>query len=476
MKEKFEFIHAVPESCGVPSDVLTDYVEYLKTLDAIHSFTLMRHDRIIAQTWWKPFKKEYKHELFSCSKSFVSAAFGIAQGEKLVSLNDKLVDFFPEKMSEKVSERMKKVTLRNLLTMASGHSACPLAGGVISGAQDVVKAFLETELEYEPGSKFIYNSAATYMVSAVLRKVTGMNVREYLNEKLFKYMDIIPEKWDCCPGGINIGGWGFWAKSEDLLRFGRLLLNKGNWNGRQLIPEDYLAEATSFQIDNSANDIPDWKIGYGYQFWRTSFNSFRCDGACGQYILVMPEKDLVMVITAGLPNMQQILTEFWNKVYPWLKDDALPENPEKYRELQQSLQSCIHMPIASELRFVPENKKYCIAENELGLQEIAIDFDADGCSLKFIWQSGEIETLRADYGRHFTNKLRLQEPEERILEASAAWLNENELDIQVYAVETPYRDHYYLRFSDDGIEVERQSNFAFLHNTFPVFSGKEIVD
>jgi hypothetical protein len=154
----------------------------------------------------------------------------------------------------------------------------------------------------------------------------------------------------------------------------------------------------------------------------------------------------------------------------------LPENPEKYRELQQSLQSCIHMPIASELRFVPENKKYCIAENELGLQEIAIDFDADGCSLKFIWQSGEIETLRADYGRHFTNKLRLQEPEERILEASAAWLNENELDIQVYAVETPYRDHYYLRFSDDGIEVERQSNFAFLHNAFPVFSGKEIVD
>ena len=184
----FAFEKTSPESQGIPSESIRSFAKRLAKMDAIHSFMLVRHDKLIAEAWWKPFKKEYKHELFSCSKSFVSAAFGIAAGENLVSPDDKLVSFFPEKISEKVSERMKKVTMKNLLTMASGHAECPLASGIITKSNDLVKAFLETELAYEPGSKFVYNSAATYIISAVLKKVTGRNVREYLDEKLFRYI------------------------------------------------------------------------------------------------------------------------------------------------------------------------------------------------------------------------------------------------------------------------------------------------
>jgi CubicO group peptidase (beta-lactamase class C family) len=222
---------------------------------------LLRHDRLVAQTWWKPFKPEYKHELFSASKSFTSVAIGIAQSEGYFKLDDKLVSFFPEKMTEKVSERMRQVTLRNLLTMASGHESCPLLR--LHPQKDWVQGFLESELVYDPGTRFVYNSAATYMLAAVLRKTTGQNVIDFLQERLFLPLGIRAEKWDSCPMGTNIGGWGFWLKTEDLLRFGRLLLNNGNWNGKQLIPADYVKEATRFQIDNSTNEQPDWKLGYG---------------------------------------------------------------------------------------------------------------------------------------------------------------------------------------------------------------------
>ena len=468
----FVFEKAVPESVGVSSAAVTAFFAELDKLDAVHSVMLTRHDKLIAEVWWKPFKKEYRHELFSCSKSFVSVAFGIACNEGLVSLDDKLVSFFPDKISDRVSERMKKVTMRNLLTMASGHKSCPFSTRSIAYANDWVRGFLESELAYEPGTKFVYNSAATYMLSAVLRRVCGKNVLDYLNEKVFSHIGIVAEKWDCCPDGTNIGGWGLWLKTEDMLRFGRLLLKCGNWDGKQLVPAEYLAEATSFQIDNSSNEAPDWKLGYGYQFWRTSFNSFRCDGACGQYILVMPEYDLCMAVTSGVSNMQRILTAFWNTVVPSIKDDVLTENRAGFAKMCNFLSNLEHVPLASKLRIGKSSNVYEIEENRIGLNTFGINFDNDGCELLFTWNGGKNEKLRADYGKYSRNFLQLLEDCPRIIEASAAWINENELAIQVWFVETPYRDCYFLTFENDGITLKRDSLFTFLHPEFPVVRGK----
>lgn len=313
---------------------VSEWVRLISELDTVHSFMLMRHDKIIAQAWWSPCRPEYKHELFSLSKSFTSAAIGIAQAEGCLRIDDRLAGFFPEKISAAVSERMKRVTLRHLLTMSSGHETCPMSE--LRPRRDWVKGFLESSLAFEPGTRFVYNSAATYMLASVIRRTTGQNVLDYLQERLLHPLGIDAHQWDCCPMGTNVGGWGFWLRTEDLLRFGRLLQHNGNWEGRQLIPSDYLREATSKQIDNSDNAQPDWKLGYGFQFWRTSFNSFRADGACGQYVLVMPEQDLVLAVTSGVSNMQSILTHFWNTVYPALRETALEENPEARKQLEKS--------------------------------------------------------------------------------------------------------------------------------------------
>ena len=470
--EKFTFQTAVPETQGVPSGAICDFTRRLSQLEYIHSFMLLRHDKLIAQSWWAPFKPEYKHELFSASKSFTSIAVGIAQGEGLLKLSDKLVDFFPEKLNDKVSPRMRQVTLRNLLTMASGHEVCPLMR--LHTMQDWVQGFLESELKFDPGTKFVYNSAATYMLASVVRRVSGQNVLDYLQERLFKPIGIQAEKWDSCPMGTNIGGWGFWLRSEDLLRFGRLLLNNGNWNGKQLIPADYLKEATSFQIDNSTNEQPDWKLGYGYQFWRTSFNSYRGDGACGQYIIVMPEKDLVLVVTSGVSNMQNILTAFWETVYPALQDAPLAENRTAATELGMLLASRQHPAFASALMQKPADKVYKIEENEIDLATLGFSFTNDDCTLTFNWKDGSSEKLTARYGEHTINNLQLKENEVRILAASAEWASADNLRLQVFAAETPYCDIYDIRFDGKNVTLERTAKLEFLHKRWPILNGEEI--
>lgn len=468
--ETFSFQTASPESQGISSVAVSDFVRRLSELDYIHSFMLLRHDRLVAQTWWKPFKPEYKHELFSASKSFTSVAIGIAQSEGYFKLDDKLVSFFPEKMTEKVSERMRQVTLRNLLTMASGHESCPLLR--LHPQKDWVQGFLESELVYDPGTRFVYNSAATYMLAAVLRKTTGQNVIDFLQERLFLPLGIRAEKWDSCPMGTNIGGWGFWLKTEDLLRFGRLLLNNGNWNGKQLIPADYVKEATRFQIDNSTNEQPDWKLGYGYQFWRTSFNAFRGDGACGQYIVVMPEKDLVLAVTSGVSNMQNILTAFWETVYASLQETPLAENKTAETELNMLLASRKHPAFLSGLVQVPENRTFKMDENSIGLDTLGFSFTDEDCTLVFNWQDGKEEKLTARYGHHTLNELQLKENEVRILAASAAWKSAEELQLQVFAVETPFRDIYCIRFDGDAVTLERTAKIEFLHDRWPILQGK----
>ena len=469
--ENFVFQTAVPETVGVSSKAVLDFARRLSDMEYIHSFMLLRHDKLVAQTWWDPFKPEYKHELFSASKSFTSVAVGIAQAEGYLKLTDKLVSFFPEKLNSKVSPRMRQVTLQNLLTMASGHDKCPLLS--LHPLQDWVQGFLESELQFDPGTKFIYNSAATYMLAAVVRKTTGQNVIDYLQDRIFRPIGIKAEKWDSCTQGTNIGGWGFWLRTEDLLRFGRLLLNNGRWNGRQLIPENYVKEATSFQIDNSVNEQPDWKLGYGYQFWRTSFNSYRGDGACGQYIVVMPEKDLVLAVTSGVSNMQNILTAFWETVYPALSDAPLPEERTTATELKMYLDNRSHAPFASALMQKPADRIYKMEENSIGLDTLGISFTADDCTLTFNWQDGNTEKLSACYGEHTINNLQLKENEVRILAASAAWESADNLRLQVFAVETPFRDIYDIRFDGKKVVLERTAKIEFLHDRWPVLNGEE---
>lgn len=333
---------ATPESQGVPSAAVREFIETAdREIRTMHSFMLVRHGRVIAEAWWKPESPEKPHVLWSLSKSFTSTAAGLAIAEGRLSLDDEVLKFFPEDAPAEPSRNLKSMRVRDLLSMATGHEKEPWLFGA-TGPEPWTKIFLTQPVPHKPGTHFLYNSAATYMVSAIIQKVTGQTVADYLRPRLFDPLGIGEAKWDNSPQGINAGGWGLYLRTEDIAKFGQLYLRKGNWNGKQLLPESWVELATSRQVSNGSNPNSDWEQGYGYQFWRCRHGAYRGDGKDGQFCVVMPEQDAVIAITADTGNMQAQLNLIWDKLLPAFQSAPLPENPEevaKLKETQASLEA-----------------------------------------------------------------------------------------------------------------------------------------
>jgi CubicO group peptidase (beta-lactamase class C family) len=267
--------------------------------------------------------------LHSVSKTFTATAVGLAIADGKLALTDKVVDFFPDKLPANVSDNLKKMSVRDLLTMTCGHDVEPSGRG--EGA-DWIESFLAWPVEHEPGTFYLYNSLGTYMCSAIVQKVTGEKVVDYLNTRLFKPLHIDKPKWEESPQGINCGGWGLYLKTEDLAKMGQLLLQKGEWNGQQLIPAEWVAEMSKKQVESinpgtrieqaeergMTQETSDWMQGYGYQMWRCRPGCFRADGARGQYIIVVPDKNAVIAITSDNGDLQGELNLVWERILPVL--------------------------------------------------------------------------------------------------------------------------------------------------------------
>ncbi len=452
---------STPESVGIPSRTILETLNRLTQLDSLNSLMILRHGHVCAEGWWAPYSPDIGHMLFSLSKSFTSMAIGFLQAERGLNLHTPLYTFFPEESSFLSDPRMREVTLRHLLTMSSGHDHCMMAEMENEPDGDYVKAFLSSRLTYEPGTHFVYNSGASYMLSAVVRKVSGENPREYLLPRLFEPLGIVPGIWESCPRGTNFGGWGFNLKTEDLAKFAQLLLDDGKWDGRQLIPLSYLHAATTKQIDNSMNGSPDWKLGYGYQFWMNQ-HGYRGDGACGQYAIVIPEYDMAIAVTSGLSNMQSILTIFWETLLPGIRKemDTLPEDPAGWKLLKDRLSS-LSIPLASgNTARRGEPATWMCPENDAGIRSVSVSFGANDCTLEFDTANG-MEKIHAGFGFNCDNLTRFRDSLPRRCAASAAWKTETLLEIHVCNYETPFRDVYHVDFSSR--KVTRTSNTNFLH-------------
>ncbi|MCA1596813.1 MAG: beta-lactamase family protein, partial [Chloroflexi bacterium] len=296
---------STPEAQGIASSSIQAFVEEVQeSIRELHSFQLLRHGHVLAESWWRPYSPGLPHMLFSLSKSFTSTAAGLAISEGRFSLDDTVVSFFPDDVPPEVGEHLAAMRVRHLLSMSTGHGEDTLGSLTRGQVENWVQAFLGCPVVYEPGTHFLYNSGATYMVSAIVQKTTGSTVLDYLKPRLFDPIGITGPAWESCPRGINTGGWGLSVRTEDISRFGQLYLQKGIWEGRRLLPEEWVIEATSRHIANGDNPESDWNQGYGYQFWRCRHNAYRGDGAFGQYCVVMPEQDAVLAITAGLGDMQ----------------------------------------------------------------------------------------------------------------------------------------------------------------------------
>ena len=291
----------------------------------IHSAMVVQHGNVILERWIEPNAPDSAHIMHSVSKTFTSMAIGFAIDEGLITLDDHLVNFFPDKLPAEVGDNLNAITVRDLLTMSCGHDPEHTDEIRHGEDEDWVAHFLSFPVEYEPGTHFCYNTIGTYMLSAIITRVTGQKMVDYLQPRLWEPLGIETPYWKECPRGINYGGWGLYIKTEDMAKLGQTMLDGGKWQGRQVIPADWVAEASKAQIDNRPENYdpendpnPDWHQGYCYQMWRCRHNAFRADGAYGQYIIVIPDKDAVVAITAEVRNMQTELALVWDYLLPVL--------------------------------------------------------------------------------------------------------------------------------------------------------------
>ena len=295
----------------------------------VHSVMIVKDGNVIFSRWQSQGVDSVPHVLHSVSKTFTATAVGMAIAEGKMALTDKIVDFFPDKLPAEVSDNLKAMTVRDLLTMSCGHDEEP---SFRNAEKDWVTAFLAHPVKHKPGTFYLYNSLGTYVLSAIVQQVTGEKVVDYLNTRLFEPLHIDKPKWDESPQGINTGGWGLYLKTEDLAKMGQLLLQKGEWNGKQLIPADWVAEMSKKQVESvnpgtrmedaeakgMTKETSDWMQGYGYQMWRCRPGCFRADGARGQYIIVVPDKNAVVAITSDVEDLQGELNLVWKHILPAL--------------------------------------------------------------------------------------------------------------------------------------------------------------
>ncbi len=471
--------HSTPEAEGVSAQSIITFLDSVaQSKHELHSFMLLRHGKVIAEGWWSPYRPDLKHTLYSLSKSFTATAVGFANAEKKLSLSDKVVSFFPNQLPDTVSPYLQQLTIQDLLTMSVGQDPEP---SNINMDTNWVKGFLAAPIVHEPGTAFLYNSMGTYMLSAIVQKTTGQKVVDYLKPRLFEPLGISGMDWETDPKGINTGGWGLRLKTEDIAKFAQLFLQRGVWNGKQLLPPGWVEEASMAKIiqhpdlPQDKRDLSDWEQGYGYQMWRCRNNAYRGDGAFGQYAIVIPEKDAVIAITSESADMQGELNLVWNILLPAMQKDKLPADAQANAALQQRLAS-LALP-------VPENhpapatvatiagKTFAMEPNSMHIQTISFDFKDDRCTVTVKgdtatyvlpfgagkWQMGET-TMHGPYlvTRAKNNLTGL--PPFKVAD-SYTWLDENTLELVVRYIESPHTETMLCHFNGNNMTVEVKRSF-----------------
>ncbi|CAN5316146.1 hypothetical protein BH09GEM1_BH09GEM1_32500 [soil metagenome] len=467
---------STPEHEGVSSAAIRDFVQAADTsIDAMNSFMLMRHGKVIAEGWWAPYEARVQHVLYSLSKSFTSTAVGLAIAEGKMSLDDPVLKYFPDEAPAQPSANLRAMRVRDLLRMQTGHQTEPsLITPADSTLRDATWArrFLVHPVPFKPGTHFLYNSGATYMLSAIVQKVTGQTVREYLTPGLFVPLGIEAPTWVTSPQGINAGAYGLAVRTEDIAKLGQLYLQRGKWNGKQLIPAAWVDEATSRQTSNGSSPTSDWDQGYGYQFWRSRHDTYRGDGAFGQYMLVIPQYDAVVAITSGVRDMQQVMNLVWDKLLPAFAPSSLPENSVAHRALDAKLASlAVRMPVgrpSSPLAARVSGKWYELPGNDRGIRAVSLDLTSSAPMLLVRTATGETRTP-IGIGKWTSSKSAFNGGIDQMLSvlpgpavaASGAWTADSVFTVKLVAPETPFYSTLDFYFTGDKLLLDSEYNVSF---------------
>jgi CubicO group peptidase (beta-lactamase class C family) len=410
--------------------------------------------------------------LYSLSKSFTSTAVGFAVTEGLLTTDAPVTSFFPDDQPAAVSDNLAALRVKHLLTMSVGHAKDSTP--IITKEENWVKSFLSLPIANAPGSVFLYNSGATYMLSAIVQKVSGLPLKEYLRPRLFNPLDIQGIAWETCPRGINTGGWGLSVQTEALAKFGQFYLQKGAWQGRQILPPAWIEEATTFKIQQPAaagadleklKHTSDWHQGYCYQFWRCRHNAFRGDGAFGQYAIVMPDQDAVIAITSETGDMAGALNLVWEHLLPAMKEDALPSDASSRAELKRRLASlALSAPMAQSSPNAARisGKSFQIDSNAAGVRAVRFDFPTDTCKFTLTDANGEY-SIKCGLEEWIDGETSMPGTPPKITvgdlrpvktAARATWTDPNTLRMTWRFYETPHHDTVTCRFDSNSVKVE----------------------
>ncbi|WP_248928049.1 serine hydrolase domain-containing protein [Paenibacillus hamazuiensis] len=462
----------IPENHGLSSQAVLDFFAHIEHLGLkVGSFMLLQNGKATARFCRKPYREDGVQLLFSLSKSFTSIAAGIARDSGLLDLNDKVISFFPDKLPERISDNLEKMTVHHLLSMNTGHHENIY--GAVAKEEDWVKAFLSLDVRREPGSFYLYNTHATYMVSAIIERVAGQSLVDFLMPRLFEPLGIPRPSWETCPKGTIAGGMGLSLATESIAKFGQMLLDKGMYDGRRIVSESYIELATRKQSDNrsTAAGRPDWGQGYGYQFHMCRRGAFRGDGAFGQLCFVAPREKIVIAATSSFTDMKPLQT-LLDLIYEHILDKLDKHSsmlPDEHAELEQRISSMMS-PVA-EAQPLPENTPnldghlYAIGKNPHQLSTIRFSMRGERLEVEFGYEN---ETGRKVLPFHLTQPERAEDVFVKDLSLHrqevvtySSWPDCSTLKLTLVYIETPYVVAYTFKFSGPVLQLEFYQNVSF---------------
>jgi CubicO group peptidase (beta-lactamase class C family) len=462
---------STPEAQGVSSEAILKFIDDAdKSVDSMHSVMILRHGQVVAEGWWAPYRPEAPHSLYSLSKSFTSTAMGLAIAEGKLSLDDPVLKFFPDDAPENPGNNLKSMRVSDLLRMSTGQQSEPPR----TNDEPWVKTFLAQPVPFKPGTHFLYNTSATYMLSAIVQKATGETVLDYLTPRLFEPLGIKKPTWEASPQGISAGGYGLSLRTEDIARFGQLLLQHGKWDGKQIMPAEWIAKATARQTSNGSSPDSDWDQGYGYQFWRCRRGAFRGDGAFGQFCIVLPEQDVVIAITSGTRDMQHVLNLVWEHLLPGMNDKPRAENPNVNQELKTRLSKLTLPTVSNEATpAIAQSRIFRFDANDRRIESLQIESSKGGETTTLVVKAdGTTQRIACPAGQWKDGRHALHPMPEQPAATTGGWTSPTTFTAKVCLYETPFVLTMRFAFDGDEVRLETEANIGFGPTKQPPLVGK----
>lgn len=443
-----------PEEAGVSSENIKEYVEYLEKNNlSTHDLIIGHKDRIFFEKYWAPFDKDFLHRMYSVTKSFVGIAVGFLEQDGLISLDDRIDKYFPEETKDVKNERIKEMSIRNMLTMRTTRNG---SYWFRTHNGDRVKQYFEdTEEPVRPsGTVYSYDSAASFILGSLVERLTGKNMMDYMREKFLDKIGFSKEAYCLkCPGGHTWADSALLCKPSDLYKVALFMMNKGSFEGEQLLNEKYAVDAVSKQTDNNVSGICSYNtLGYGYYIWRTYDNSFSFNGMGSQFAICVPDKELIMIYNGDnqgntLAN-RLIFDGFFNMIVR-RKEDVLPQNEKAYNELTaytrelklNTAQGAEKSDFAEKIN----GKIFKADKNNIGIESFSFNFAESGNEfryrknnkdmvIKFGMKENIFDVFPEDGYSDEVGGIRVPGNRYRCA-ASAAWVEEQKLYIKVQIVD-----------------------------------------